>query len=96
MNHFTDAVNMVGDWRKATPQEAAQGFVAMFPMTYFCQVDNRILTIDFEGKCKETGLRYKQKATWIGYTEAMLEKRAKRGDDVPSFWKPQEEMERAA
>jgi hypothetical protein len=97
MNHFTDAVKMVDQWRRATPQEAANGFVAMLPRVFYCQTDNGILTIDFRGVCKETGLKHAQKEAWEGYTELMLERRAKRGADVPTwFTAPKQESDWSA
>lgn len=67
----------MNQWRKPTDAERAQGFVAMLPRSYYCQVDNHLLTIDFHGHCKENGVKYPQNEAWQGYTQTMLERRAK-------------------
>jgi hypothetical protein len=82
MNHFTDAVKMVDQWRKATPQESVNGFVAV------CMVMEQIRT--------EKGGRVDYMRSYY-YKPEMLERRAKRGDDVPTwFTAPKQESDWSA
>jgi hypothetical protein len=85
----------MSEWRKATEAEQARGFVAMLPMTFYCQTDRGMLAIDYTGGYtdKETKVTYPRKQAWQGYTEAQLERRAKRGADVPSWYAPQDTSE---
>jgi hypothetical protein len=89
----------MSEWRKPTADEQARGFVAMLPMTFYCQTDRGMLAIDYTGGYtdKETKVSYPRKTAWQGYTQAQLERRAKRGTDVPTwFVAPKQESDWSA
>jgi hypothetical protein len=76
---------MKSNWRRPSQSEAESGYIAMMRETYFCQTDSGILTIDYQGMCKENGLKYPQKERWFGYTAQMIERRIARGGDLPRW-----------
>jgi hypothetical protein len=85
----------MSEWRKPAADEQARGFVAMLPMAFYCQTDRGMLAIDYTGGYtdKETKVTYPRKQAWQGYTQAQLERRAKRGDSLPTWWQSQDASE---
>jgi hypothetical protein len=77
----------MSEWRKPTTEEQARGFVAMLPMTFYCQTDRGMLAIDYTGGYtdKETKVTYPRNPAWQGYTQAQLNRYIQRTGNRPEW-----------